>query len=222
MTAQDRINELCQQALRRGDWNDTREEKRDPGLRVSHDGETTILFRQPSDEETVVVRAAQPLLPEAPAPASPSSPAPVSEVMAATPVEDAGPGEKDSGLANLIEEREVNLGRRHKRARILVNTLIGLVVLGPVTAVAVSPKLHRTAISLIGQVREGVEDARKVGHAPEQDDHALEAIRLGAGDELSGFGGEEAESLQARNAELRTMGRFASKFAAMGAGGPAR
>jgi len=165
---------------------------------------------------------------------------PVAEVAVeeTAPVVEQSHTEQDADLAAMLDEREQKLKKRGKRVRMVANVMLLLAVVTPVTVVAVNPTLRGKFEVFVQRLGEGVDDVKSIGNTKEGFDEALEKVAV-RGDhinnatsmlgvdpnsvsedddlemtaEMTQFMGEEADGFQTRKANLEKMGFFAKKLA---------
>ena len=141
MNAQDRINELCQQALRRGDWNDRRVELRELAAapaapRRGLDSPTPLLL---DESEEVRIEGA----------AAPAVKPPVVQRTEA-PVAPFREREAEVPAVGLVAEEPVErvaargFGAMWCRGRVGLNALVGLLLLVGVLVLSMSSGLRAT------------------------------------------------------------------------------
>ncbi|GAA5476921.1 hypothetical protein Hhel01_00397 [Haloferula helveola] len=144
--------------------------------------------------------------------------------------------ETDKELSSMLEERETNLNRRKKRASVVANVALLLLVVTPVTVVAVTPSLRAKFEKVVFHLKESKNDFNTIANTKGTFDEALENVAvhgdhinaatealgvdpnsvgadedLGMTAELTQLMGEEAEGFQARRGKLENLGTITRK-----------
>lgn len=222
MTAAERIQALCDEALKKPEITVTEKmlETPVPALVAPSTSRLKVEAAAAAAEEPVAVAEEKPVT------QSTGSSVPQHHT------------EQDADLAAMLEEREQKLNNRRKRVRVVANVMLLLLVVTPVTVVAVNPELRGKFEVFVQHLGEGVNDVKSIGSTKENFDKALEKVAV-RGDhinnatvmmgvdpnsvsedddlemtaEMTAFMGEEADGFQTRKANLNKMGFFAKKVA---------
>lgn len=230
LTQSDRIKALCDEAMKKPELSVTEKMLDVPASQSTPSSSRLRVESAPAASFEVAPEAAPAQAKAEPVAAPAPEPTPAKVEQNHT--------EQDTELAAMLDEREGKLKKRGKRVGLIANTILLLLVVAPVTAVAVNPDLRAKFEVFVQRLGEGVDDVKSIGSTKESFDKALENVAV-HGDhinnatamlgvdpnsvsedddlemtaEMQQFMGEEADGFQTRKANLNKMGFFAKQVA---------